>query len=81
MYQYIREVVRAENFKPSIMAVDTVSELPKKVAYAILSKADEMKWNREAVRVVKNAMESLSEEVVAKNTIIFFKIFLMFLAL
>lgn len=62
MYQYIREVVPGNDFKPSIRAIEIVGEMPKKVAYAILSKADDMKWSRDAVRVVKNAMETLSEE-------------------
>ena len=62
MYQYIQEVVPGHDFKPPIATVEIVSELPKKVAYAILSKADDMKWNQEAVRVIKNAMENLSEE-------------------
>lgn len=62
MYQYIREVEADLDFKPPIQTIRVVSELPKKVAYAILSKADDMKWSRDAVRVVKNAMETLSEE-------------------
>jgi len=64
MYQYISEVGIDSDFKPPILTVEVVAELPKKMAYAILSKADDMKWNREAVRVVKNAMENLSEEAV-----------------
>jgi len=64
MYQYIKEVGSTIHFKPTIENIYIVSALPKEVAYAILVKTDDMGWNREAVRAVKNAMETLSEEVV-----------------
>ena len=63
VYQYIREVVKVDDFKPPLYLVYVVSELPEKVAYALLVKADDMRWNDIAIRVVRNALENLSEEV------------------
>ena len=62
MYHYIRKIPSSGDFKPSLRAVTFVSGLSKKVAYAILVKADDMAWGQRAVQVVADAMKTLSKE-------------------